>query len=162
VYFLEFTPRFGYDAIYAMTELCRKPFFDYLWKLQLKQSLPSFREEYAIAVRLSMPPYPFGDIPELKHYFKMYEGVQVLQVPKEAERHIHYYDVQSISGKMCMAGIDGALGCVTARGATIRECQRRVYRTIKNIVISKDVQYRSDIGSDWQKDIDQLKEWGWL
>jgi len=159
-YFLEFTPRFGHDAIQTLMELMRKPLFDYFWNLQMKKNLPAFKQEYAIGVRLSFPPYPFGR--EIKGYFKQLEGLKVLDVPPEAESHVHYYDVKFENGKPQLAGVDGALGCATARGETIRECRRRVYRTINNICKSKDIQYRSDIGEGMDKDIEQLKTWGWL
>ena len=157
-YFLEFTPRFGHDALQALTELMRKPFFDYLWALQMKRELPPFRSEYSIAVRLTLPPHPY----DLKDIFKNYEGMKVFNIPVEARRHIHLYDVKFEEGEPVTAGVDGCLGCVTARGETIRECRRRVYRTIKNITQTQDVQYRLDIGEGMDKDIEKLKEWGWI
>jgi len=95
-------------------------------------------EEYAIAVRLSTAigwPRP---------------NEQLLKVPQEAKRHVW------------LSNVNGVLGSVTARGATVRECKRRVYRTINNVVIHRDVQYRGDIGDDVEGDKSKLEEWGWL
>ena len=54
------------------------------------------------------------------------------------------------------------IGCITARGATINEARRRVYRTIRNTVQSDIVQFRQDIGQIEDEQIKQLREWGWL
>ena len=158
VYFIEFTARFGYDAIQALMELTKAPLFDYLWKLSIQQPLPPFKDEYALAVRLSFPPYPFQD----RDYFKSFEGLQVLEQVQEADNHLHYFDVKSTNGVPTLAGIDGSIGCVTARGENIRECRRRVYRTLKSIVRLDEVQYRQDIGNNWDKQLEQLRSWKWV
>jgi phosphoribosylamine--glycine ligase len=157
-YFLEFTARFGYDAIQAWNELLKLPLFDYLYKVATKQAdeVPVFQDSYSIAIRLSVPPYPSEKGTE------QWAGVQVLDVPKEASKHVWLADVMRKDGVDVVAGVDGVLGCVTARGSSVRECRRRAYRTINNIVIHPDVQYRSDIGADTEENIAKLKEWGWL
>jgi phosphoribosylamine--glycine ligase len=157
-YFLEFTARFGYDAIQAWNELLKLPLFDYLYKVATKQAdeVPVFQDSYSIAVRLSVPPYPSEKGAE------QWTGVQVLDVPKEASKHTWLADVMRKDNTDVVAGVDGVLGCVTARGSSVRECRRRAYRTINNIVIHPDVQYRSDIGADAEENIVRLKEWGWL
>ena len=157
-YFLEFTPRFGYDAIQALSELLKEPLFDFLYNIATRQGKEvSYYKEYGIAVRLSVQPYPSKqDCDELK-------GLQFLQVPDEAKKHFWFSDVMlnKEQDEVC-AGVDGVLGCGTARGETVRECKRRVYRTIKNIVLHQDVQYRRDIGEDVEQKISRLKEQGWL
>jgi len=157
-YFLEFTPRFGYDAIQALSELLKESLFDFLYNIATRQGKEvSYYKEYGIAVRLSVQPYPSKqDCDELK-------GLQFLQVPDEAKKHFWASDVMKNKeeDEVC-AGVDGVLGCSTARGETVRECQRRVYRTIKNIVIHPDVQFRGDIGKGVEQDISKLKEQGWI
>jgi phosphoribosylamine-glycine ligase len=51
------------------------------------------------------------------------------------------------------------LAFITARGETIKEAQRRVYRTINNIVTSQDIQYRLDIGNSIEEDKNDLERW---
>jgi len=157
IYFLEFTPRFGYDAIQALTELYKGKLFDMLWKLASQDLRVAFWEDYSIAVRLSVPPYPNYD-PEVKNL----QGVQMLDPPEGARSHLMLSDVMLRDGKETLAGVDGVLGCATARGKTINEAQRRVYRTIRNCVIHPDVQWRRDIGHDVERKIEQLKVWGWI
>jgi len=156
-YFLEFTPRLGYDAIQALTELVRESLFDFLYKVATQQvDKINYYGDYGIAVRLSTTPWPGSDkVEELK-------GVQLLNISQEAQRHVWLSDVMKKDNVEVLAGVDGVLGCVSARGTTIRECKRRVYRTINNIVIHRDVQYRQDIGDDVEGDKGKLEEWGWL
>lgn len=154
-YFLEWTARFGYDAFWALAELVRMPLFDFLWGIAvgtLKQ-VP-MHQEYAIAVRLSIPPWP--------HKEEVLGGLQYLDIPEEAMRHVWLSDVALKDGRFVTAGVDGVLGAVSARGTDIREARRRVYRTVKNIVGHPDVQYRADIGEGCDEQIARLKEQGWL
>ena len=156
-YFLEFTPRFGYDAIQAFTELMPRGFGNFLWRTSTGES-PALRGDYSIAVRLSMPPYPSHD-PSL---LSLTKGMRVLNIPKPARKHIFLSDVMRNNGHEVLAGIDGVVGCVTARSQDARELRRRAYRTIRNSVIHDDVQYRDDIGLKVEDQIGQLTTWGWL
>jgi phosphoribosylamine--glycine ligase len=158
-YFLEFTPRFGYDAIQAYSELIKGTLFDYLYKIASGSKLKTdvFEDSFGIAVRLSVPPWPIrkDDVNQL-------QGVQVLDVPEKAWNHLWLSDVMLNKEVPSLAGVDGVIGCVTARGSSLRECRRRAYRTVDNILIHGDVQFRQDIGDDVEGKISQLKEWGWL
>lgn len=158
VYFLEFTARFGYDAIQAFSELYKGKMFDFLWKVATRDTNMQFRSDYAMAVRMSMPPYPI--LP--KEGAKDIKGVQVLDIENGARSHVFLADVMLENEVECLAGIDGVIGCVTARGETIQEVRRRAYRTLDRIVIHRDVQFRKDIGAGVEDKISRLKEWGWL
>lgn len=157
-WFLEYTARFGYDAIQTFVELLRIPLFDFLYGIATRHidEVPVYRNEKAIGVRLSLSPYPSEKGTE------QWRGIQVLDVPEAAKRHVWLSDVMLKDERYAVAGVDGVVGCVTARGDDARECRRRAYRTIKNITLSNDVQYREDIGIDVDDKIQKLTEWGWL
>ena len=155
-WFLEWTARFGYDAIQALCELLQGSLFDFLFGVATKTLIPVFKPDFSLAVRLSLAPYPQEtDCSVLK-------GLKVLDIPREAFPHVWLSDVMWIANEPYVAGVDGVLGCVTARGTDVRECRRRVYRTIDNITLVNDVQYRVDIGSHFEEKYTQLKDWGWL
>jgi phosphoribosylamine-glycine ligase len=159
-FFIEFTTRFGYDAIQAYLELVKGSVFDFLYKIASGSNKPVdvFEDSFSIAVRISVPPWPGGktDVDKL-------HGIQMLDIPEKAMNHVWLSDVMLCDeGVPVLAGVDGVLGCVTARGSTIRECRRRAYRTLDNILIHNDVQYREDIGADVDEKISKLVEWGWL
>jgi phosphoribosylamine--glycine ligase len=143
IHFIDFTTSFRYDTIQAWCELLQLPLFDYLYNLvsQKKQEVP-FHDETSISVRLSIPPYPYEGT------FGWEAGT--LRIPQEAKKHVW------------PTNANGVVGCITARGATVRECQRRVYRTIKNVVTHQEVQYRTDIGNGVEELKLKLKGQGWL
>lgn len=156
-YFLEFTARFGYDAIQAWAELLKLSLFDYLYAIASRQRDSfSHHEGYSLAVRLTVAPYPG------KEGMERWKNVKAINVPKEASRHVWLTDVMKNNDEVVLAGGYGVIGCVTARGSTVRECQRRVYRTIKNTLLTDDIQYRSDIGHTVEKEKQQLIDWGWI
>lgn len=158
VWFLEWTARFGYDALQALGELLQMSWYDFLYGVATGtvKEVP-FSSDYAIAVRMALSPYPAEDAD-----YSFLEGLKVLEVPKEAYKHLWLSDVMWKGDQPYVAGVDGVLGCATARGTTLRECQRRVYRTLQNVVMCKDVMYRRDIGWDFEERFGKLKEWGWL
>lgn len=154
LYGLEFTARFGYDALQALLTLYRgslsKLFFDIA---EGKRPEEDFFLETSIAVRLSIPPYPSDGKPE---------HLPIIGVSPLNEKHIWFGDVHLTQGKKLeCSGFDGMLGCVTAKGKNVRECQRRAYRTIHSLTIPQ-LQYRTDIGERVNKDLARLKDWGWV
>jgi phosphoribosylamine--glycine ligase len=159
-YFIEFTTRYGYDAIQAFSELIKGSFFDFHYKIATRSvtNFDTFDKEFGLAVRLSLPPWPSSDdrVTKLK-------GIRVVDIPKPAQKHVWLSDVMlDGDGNLSMAGVDGVIGCVTARGETIRECKRRVYRTVNSISLHNDIQYRMDIADGVEDKINKLTEWGWL
>ncbi|MBT9170631.1 MAG: hypothetical protein DDT18_00975 [Actinobacteria bacterium] len=97
----------------------------------------------AISVGLSLPPWPYSLDSSLA-------AEDVLEVQEGASRHFW----PSLNSSF--------LGYVTAGGLTVREAQRRAYRTVKNIVKSTDIQYRGDVDSNVESSLAQLREWNWI
>ena len=54
------------------------------------------------------------------------------------------------------------LAWVTARGVDLQEAKRRVYRTVNLLSPQPQVQYRRDLGNVFDKQLSQVKEWGWM
>ena len=151
-------PSYHYDHLPLTCELLRESLFTFLYQASLQEEYkPQSSKDVALGVRLSLHPWPL-EVP-CDHL----TGRLDLEVPKEARPHVWLQDVAfSDDGEIKTAGCDGCLGFVTARGSDMQEARRRVYRTIGNIVKSKDVQYRSDIGSAFNDSVVELKRQGWL
>jgi len=158
VYFLEYTARFGYEAIQTLSELLEGSLYDFLYRIASGKAgeVKGDSKQVAMGVRLSFPPYP------VKHELDKLRGVQCLDIPNEARKHVWLADVMKLDGQEVLAGADGVIGCVTAKGVNVKECQRQVYSLIKRIIICADVQYRSDIGSSVEDDKKRLMKWEWL
>ena len=133
-------PHFQADSIYAILESMQeeigRTFVDIF--NGGKKNIRCCRHEYAIAVRISVPPYPYAR-PPFESFRKDIKGYC-----EGNAKHIWLREVdKDKDGKWKIAG--GIIGTVTARGDTIKECRRRAYRTIGNLDIEW-LQYRQDIG----------------
>ena len=142
--FLRFTPLLDL-TLYPFLELCKSNIWNLLWKCSQGKDGVFCREDIAISINLSVPPYPYTT--EFK-----YEVKEFFNPPGAAMQHI-YSQPES----------KGFIGYITARGENINEARRRVYRTINNSIDNNpNIQFRSDIGYDFEDKVNLLKEWGWL
>ncbi len=60
-----------------------------------------------------------------------------------------------------IAGVSGVVLVVTGNGTTVESARKMAYGRIKNILIP-NMFYRTDIGSSWATESDQLHTWGYL
>ena len=155
LYGLEFTVRMGYDAIQALFELHKGSTTEFLYNIASGgRNGGEFTSDYSIAVRLSIPPYPYDD-------GEAEEGVPIIGVNNNNAKHVWWGDAMKDDRDYVSAGAYGSPLSVTARGRDVQECRRRVYRTIDNLTIPQ-VQYRTDIGERVTKDEKTLKSWGYF
>ena len=133
-------PHFRTDSIYAILESIQEEIGRTLVDIfnGTKKNVRHCRYEYAIAIRLSVPPYPYSHLPDDTF------NESVKGYCESNAKHIWLREVnRDKKGNWTIAG--GIIGAVTSRGDNIRECRRRAYRTIKNLDI-KWLQYRQDVG----------------
>jgi phosphoribosylamine--glycine ligase len=162
LYGLEFTARFGYDALYILLEMYKGRVGDLMYGIAtgvLKKM--DFRAEWGIGVALVVPPYPLPCDPDL------YKDILIQGVGQENQRHIWLYDAYKSGERLLCGGCGGDVMDITARGdkidswSPLRDAKRRVMRTISNLIIP-DVMFRRDIGDRVPGDYGQLKKWGWI
>lgn len=116
------------QAVYENTRQSRS---DILLDVFNESSAPvPFLDPYVCGVMVSVYPYPYAkpDVP-----------MQIAGLNQFNQKHMWSID---LTGEL-----SGNVGYVTARGQSVQEAQRRVYRTISNLTIP-NVQYRTDIGKD--------------
>ena len=131
-------PYFCYDLLYAFFEGVQEEIGRALHDIALGNKKEFvFSEKYVIAVRFSIPPYPYPSLSSRKLLLRGYND-------KNA-KHIWLQDATKEKTGVFSNGGDGVVAIITARGDTIRECRRRVYRTINNLSI-QGMQYRRDVG----------------
>lgn len=157
VWALEPSFRMGYDAIEALCEGLREDVIDLLYETATKtKNEMKISDDFLIAVRVSVPPWPQTD----KKAFP--PGRPIDGLVEENLKHIYLTDVyKDDRGIYRCAGSDGVIMKVTARGRTIGEARRRVYRTIGNLRIL-DMQYRQDIAANANEKIQHLRDMGYL
>ncbi len=147
-YFLEWSPRFGWDALYGLLTLIKGKVTDFF----LNDFKVDFHDGYAASERLSIPPYPYG-IAELRRLYA--KDVSIIGKLKDYPM-FWAQDVYDENGLKC-AGADGILGVVAARGKSLEEAWGRVYNAIKKVKVCSYVQYRTDGLERARKRIERLK-----
>jgi len=151
-YFLEWTPRLGYDAIYCLLSLVRGPlgnFFDYVSGGSKK---PRFAAGYASSVRLTIPPYPY-EVP------KLLDGMaRDVEVSGDLD-DLWMEDVYYQDGIRC-AGADGVIGVLTGTWSTLGGSVKNVYKKAEKIKIGAYTQTRTDLGERAKAAIATLDRWG--
>jgi len=150
-YFLEWTARFGYSAIYALSEGLNCKVGDFIAGLAAGDP-PKLRPSYDWlgAVRVSVPPYPHDKGLE-KSANKPIRGIDNFD-------HIWLLDAKQDKDRLVTAGVDGVVCEVTARNRDLTALGRELYGRIDKLKIP-DKQYRSDIITDGSGRIQKLREW---
>jgi phosphoribosylamine-glycine ligase len=105
-------------------------------------------EPYVVGVMLSVYPYPHA---------KPTTPLEINGLNSANQKHMWQMDVLKVNDKSVCGQLSGNAGYVTARGKTVQEAQRRVYRTISNLNI-EGIQYRNDIGKDATEKFYKLRE----
>lgn len=152
-YFLEYTPRFGYDAIQAFSRLIDEPLSNFFATLEGAERMQIKQDIYAVAVRVSVPPYPVeAEVPE-----------SPILIPSEYSDNIYLSDVYAIpspsEGKEAFrcSGQDGYVFCIAEIGKRLGDTTERIYSMLLDIE-ARDPQYRTDIGNRVQKEKLEIME----
>ena len=146
---MEFTARFGYNAVYAA--LHQLPDFGtFLSDIALGRT-PKIKssKDYSAAVRVSIPPYP-QDTDASKTAGRPIAGI------KPPMNDIFLLDAQ-YKDRLVTAGVDGVVCEVTAKAPDLAALEKDVYAKVDKIKIP-DKQYRSDGVKIAIQRIQQLKE----
>lgn len=158
IFALEITARIGYDAIEALYEISEPQdlgeIFANLGRDGEPVDLPVKQGQFGIAVRLTIPPYPHRRVD------KRDKGLPILGVPEDFE-HFYLADVFLNNNLLQWSASDGVLMKVGASGRNIKEAISKVYERAGS-VRAEGLQYRTDIASDAERSIAQLRRWGYL
>lgn len=147
-YFLEWSPRFGWDALYCLLTLVKGKITDFF----VNDFKVEFHDKYAVSQRISVPPYPYG-IAELRSMYA--KDVSIIGKLKDYPR-VWFQDVYDENGLKC-AGADGIIGVCSTRGETLEEAWGKLYHSIKKVKICSYIQYRQDGLKVAKKRIERLK-----
>ena len=138
------------SLLLAMSELIIEPLFDFLYKLstnELKGVTFEHHPFHGMAVTLLNPPG---------------SEVNKIKIEPRALKHFHLANMQKDEDDYSLATDDSLIGYITARGDTLRECRRRVYRTLERLKPPKEWMYRIDAGEGIADQLSQLTQWGWV
>jgi len=136
-YFLEWTPRFGYDAIQCLFSLLPEGKLEEFFRSRFHSPTPDNRK-WAASQRISIPPYPYeaGDLLERA------KGIEIREDPRRSD--IWWQDVRMDKGGLQCAGADGIIGVITCTGFSIGEATKSVQQKAQELRIGSYKQYRTD------------------
>jgi phosphoribosylamine-glycine ligase len=165
VYFLEFTPRYGYDAEPTAQRLLDVPYGDFLFRLTegTLPMAPFTLERAAFSIRLAVPPYPFevpyGVLPERKSLFGLpLLGLDGLWAQRDRDRFIAY-GVMERDGGYALADPSGLVGLASAVGTDLATMNAACVKYAKGLGIA-DLSYRTDAGAALAKDLAAVRKAG--
>ena len=148
---LRIEPYFKYDLLYAFFEGVHEEIGRMLQGINSGEKREfKYPDMYTIAVKVSIPPYPYTHI---KSYSK-----ELMGFCPENEKHIWLRNAVNENGVVSSIEGNGEVASITARGSSMQECRRRVYRTIRNLYI-EEMQYRKDIGADAKHVFGLIDSW---
>jgi phosphoribosylamine--glycine ligase len=152
VWGLEFTPRFGYDAMPALLELFDANIGDTITAIAKREepkTLP-LKNLWAAALRVTIPPYP-------SEAFHPEEGVPIRGFTKDDRAHTYFTDVLlNERGRLVSSPAYGAIVSLTGNGYSITEALEGPYRLAERAKIP-DKQYRTDLRSLFVNEYNKLE-----
>lgn len=159
-YFLEWTPRIGYSAIYAYMSILGIPISEYFHRVSRGTFTIPFKNAWGTALKVSIPPYPTAiENPKAsEETYGLQEGVRV-----NGQYGKDFIPVDVMKGKkseFMVAGTTCIVGEALGRGNSILEAWRASQKVFKSVEVpNKQGRYTDGI-EDCFKRADQLKKWG--
>lgn len=146
-YFLEWTPRFGYDAIQCLLTLLQTGVSDFF---RQRFNVPFDDQRFACSQRLTIPPFPY----EGEDLLRRAAGIEILE--DEDDPAYWWQDVAIRNRDLQCAGADGIIGAVTGSGFSIGEAVNNVYSKTEGAKIGSYKQYRRDHAESHRAAFDKL------
>lgn len=144
-YFLEFTPRFGYDSEPTAQKLLTMDLGEFYYKLAAGQlsEAPFSPEGVAYSIRVSVPPYPFEWV-ETKHGKESCVGTPIIGMDGLWEGKFVAYGVREVNGAPEVSDPSGLVGVVAARGYSLQTLDGSCQDYLKTTLQIPNRQYRTD------------------
>jgi phosphoribosylamine---glycine ligase len=160
-YFLEWTPRLGYSAIYAYQSLLGLPISEYFRRISRGSFTIPFKASWGSALKISIPPYPTAIEPEKasEETYGLQEGVRV-----NGKYGPDFIPIDVQKGKktefMC-SGTTCIIGECLGRGKTILEAWRASQKVFKSVEVPNAQGRYTDGISDIMERALKLKRFGY-
>ena len=154
VWGLEFTPRFGYDAMPAFLELVEGDLGAVIASMARREHPKSFavRHGFAGAVRVSVTPYP-------NEKFPADEGMPVRGLTREDRAHTYMYDLAlNDKNRLVTTKAHGLVAVFTGHGDTIPGAMKGPYEMAERLRVGGK-QYRTDLTGLFMDEFDQVGPW---
>jgi phosphoribosylamine---glycine ligase len=158
--FLEFTPRFGYDALFALIQGLDSDLGELFYQVAAGQKVNfSIRNDFAAAIRVHIPPYPEPPASDDK---LRPVGIPIGGIPKNFNIGPYFpVEVYVSDDTLFTSGPDGYVIVIGGNGKSPDGAFEKVYKTIEGLDIPL-MRYRLDLGKKLQEVYGKLLKTGWL
>jgi phosphoribosylamine--glycine ligase len=160
-FFLEFTPRLGYSAIYALVAILGMPVSEFFYKVShVIFSIP-FKNTWGSSLKLHVPPYP-AEIEDKKAATETYGKTRGTRINGKYSDDFIPIDVQK--GKRTefeIAGTTCIVGECLGRGKTLFEAWRGSQKVFKSVEVPNNGGRYTDGANDGWERILKLRRWGY-
>lgn len=159
--FLEFTPRFGYDAFFGFMEILDTDMGQFFYETAYGRNVTAVVDsQFGGAVRVHIPPYPE---PSAEDDTKRPVGLPIIGMPLEKQGLNGYFPVEVAceDGEFVTTGPDGYVLVAGGRGSTPRAATEAAYQAIDKLRIPT-ARWRMDLAVKFQDIYETVKRTGWL
>jgi len=159
VYFLEFTPRFGYSAFYALIPLLKGNLGDFLMELAVGEAKKvEMSQAFGMSLTISIPPYPLDASKVWNH--KPFEVTAGKRVNGLSAEYFFPYDLKRENDEYKTAGKLGLIGYLSCHADNLASLNKLMHEKVKELEIP-DIQYRTDGTARVEEDLPKLKTYGY-
>lgn len=158
--FLEFTPRFGYDAIFGLAQVLNSDLGELFYQIaSQKRVTASVKSSFAGMVRVHIPPYPEHPAKDDK---LRPVGIPIAGIPKDFKIGPCYpIEVMIKEDSLVTSGPDGYVVVVGADGGSPKESMNNAYKEVEKIDIPL-MRYRLDLADKLQEVFETIRKTGWI
>lgn len=137
-YGLEWTPRFGYDALSSLCPMFKEDigkFFSDLARNQFEGEMP-LRDIFSSAIRVSIPPYPEDDVDK--------EGGLPLDGIDEGNNKYYFYEISMCEDKLIHSEGYGLLLCTLGQNDNLQQSLDDCLKLAEDLKVPNKM-YRTDL-----------------
>jgi phosphoribosylamine-glycine ligase len=160
-YFLEFTPRLGYSAIYGFMAILGIPISEFFYRISRGTFTIPFKNVWGSSLKISIPPYPVAieDEKACAEVYGQQEGVRI-----NGNYGKDFIPIDVMKGKktelMC-AGSTSIIGECLGRGNSILDAWRGSQKVFKSVEVpNAQGRYTDGMSDPWERAI-KLRKWGY-
>lgn len=159
-YFLEFTPRIGYSAIYALMAILDLPISEFFNRVSKGVFTIPWRNTWGVSLKIHIPPYPV-DIENKKVSQETYSKAQGTRINGLYDRDFIPIDCQAGQRtELEAAGTTCIIGECLGRGNSLFDAWRNAQKVFKTVEIPNKGGRYTDGVTDALQRISTLRGWG--
>jgi phosphoribosylamine---glycine ligase len=157
-YFLEWTPRFGYDSEATAQRILTMSLGEFFYKLATGElhEAPFDTSKMAYGLRVSVPPYPYEFGEE-----RTYDGAPIAGADGLWENYFVGYGVREEGDDLVVAGDTGIVGVIVDAGTDVETMDKACLKYLKEELKVPNRQYRTDGAQTIQEDQKRLAKLGY-